>query len=143
MCKFIKLFNLFFFLLLTALLPGCSSNDYKADTPIDAININLKACSDKDFDLVLQTLDDGSPSFAISKIMYKNLFDKYDLKYELADAQVLENDGTTAKVQCLQTTTLIGPSFRNNKTTMIHTLKYKNGAWRLCTSEVKNVEYLN
>ncbi len=52
--------------------------------------------------------------------------------------------GNTAIVKVDQTTTKVrGPQFRNNKIVLMHKFNKSQGEWKMFSSEIQKVEYLN
>ncbi|HEX9252481.1 MAG TPA: hypothetical protein VF870_09575, partial [Ignavibacteriaceae bacterium] len=69
---------------------------------------------------------------------------RYDLNYKIENIKVLEQNDNEAKVEFTQVTTKIkGPDFKNNKTTGIHTLRKDGDSWKIYSTEMTNVEFLN
>ncbi|WP_017717977.1 hypothetical protein [Kamptonema formosum] len=120
----------------------------QANNQIEAIKAavyeNLRALQREDLEGYLATIDPGSPVFEVTKALTQNLFNDYDLKYELNSLEVINIAGSEAKVRVTQTTIKIaGPDFRNNRAAVIHTLRKTNGRWKLFRTDVEKIESLN
>lgn len=108
---------------------------------------NVRAVEKENFEALLATMYKESPLYGNTvktTPQMKELFNMYDLKYELKDVRVLEKSDREAKVQYIQITRKAkGPAFRNNKLTGIYFLRKTEGKWKLYDSEIKKIEYLN
>ena len=109
-----------------------------------AVSENLRALQREDLEAYLATIDPESPVFEVTKGLTQELFNNYDLKYELNSIEVISTAGNEAKVRVIQTTRKItGPEFRDHKAVAIHTLRKSNGRWKLLRTDVEKIEYLN
>jgi hypothetical protein len=134
--KIIVLFFIFF-------IVSCSSGeDYY--TPESVIEANAKYMNEENFDEVLNTIYKDSPSYALSEVMIKKLFEIYDLNYNITSMKVIEDNDSEAKIEFTQITTKInGPEFKNNKSTGIHTLKKDGDSWKIFSTKMNDVQILN
>ena len=108
-----------------------------------AIRENLKAWNDKDLVMLRNTTHSESPLLETSNLMARYIFDRYKLKYTPTKVTVLKADSEEAEVEVHQTTELIeGPSFRNNRSVVVHTMKLENKKWKLWSSEIKLLQFL-
>lgn len=82
-------------------------------------------------------------TFAEIKKMLNDLFDNFDLAYELRDFEFLSISEQEVKVRVTQITTLVeGENFRDNESIFIHTLKPQKEEWKFFDSEVESIKYL-
>jgi hypothetical protein len=134
--KIIVLFFIFF-------IVSCSSGeDYY--TPESVIEANAKYMNEENFDEVMNTIYKDSPSYALSEVMIKKLFEIYDLNYNITSMKVIEDNDSEAKIEFTQITTKInGPEFKNNKSTGIHTLKKDGDSWKIFSTKMNDVQILN
>ncbi|MFP6854311.1 MAG: hypothetical protein VB980_00900 [Opitutales bacterium] len=108
-----------------------------------AIRENLKAWNDKSLNMLRSTTHSESPLLETSDLMARYIFDRYKLKYTPTKVTVLSAEEDEAEVEVHQTTELVeGPSFRNNRSVVVHTLKKENGKWKLWSSEIKLLQFL-
>lgn len=108
-----------------------------------AIRENLKAWNDKDLNMLRNTTHSESPLLETSNLMARYIFDRYKLKFTPTKVTVLRADKEEAEVEVHQTTELIeGPSFRNNRSVVVHTMKKENNKWRLWSSKIQLLQFL-
>ena len=82
-------------------------------------------------------------TFAEIKKMLNDLFENFDLAYELRDFEFLSISEQEVKVRVTQITTLVeGENFRDNESIFIHTLKPQKEEWKFFDSEVESIKYL-
>jgi PBP1b-binding outer membrane lipoprotein LpoB len=131
-------------LLLIALAVFACSNKKEYKTPESLIKANAEYMNDEDLEGVMTTVHPKSPNYAATEAMAKQIFDRYDLNYKIENIKVLEENDKEAKVEFTQVTTKIkGKDFKNNKATGIHTLKKDGDSWKVYSTEMVNVEFLD
>lgn len=82
-------------------------------------------------------------TFAEIKKMLSDIFEDFDLAYELKDFEFLSISDQEVKVRVTQITTLVeGEYFRDNESIFIHTLKPQKEEWKFFDSEVESIKYL-
>jgi hypothetical protein len=92
----------------------------------------------------MATIDPEVPSFAATKAMIEDLFIKFKLHYTLEKLEVQSITEDEAKVHFIQRTEKVsGPAFRNNRIDGIHTLKKTNGAWKIFSTQLNKLDYLD
>ena len=129
-------------ILLTFTALSCSKESYY--TPESVIEANAKYMNEENFDGVMNTIHKESPDYPATEAMIKKIFEVYDLSYKTVSMRVIEETDTEAKVQFEQITTkLAGPEFRNNKISGIHTLKKDGDSWKIYSTQMENVEYID
>lgn len=135
--------NIALILLIALAVFACSSKkEYK--TPESLINANAEYMNEEDLEGVMTTVHPKSPNYAATEAMAKQIFDRYDLNYKIENIKVLEENDKEAKVEFTQITTKIkGKDFKNNKATGIHTLKKDGDSWKVYSTEMVNVEFLD
>jgi len=135
--------NIALILLIILVVFACSSKkEYK--TPESLINANAEYMNEEDLEGVMTTVHPKSPNYAATEAMAKQIFDRYDLNYKIENIKVLEGNDKEAKVEFTQVTTKIkGKDFKNNKATGIHTLKKDGDSWKVYSTEMVNVEFLD
>jgi PBP1b-binding outer membrane lipoprotein LpoB len=135
--------NIALLLLIALAVFACSSKkEYK--TPESLINANAEYMNEEDLEGVMTTVHPKSPNYAATEAMAKQIFDRYDLNYKIENIKVLEENDKEAKVEFTQVTTKIkGKDFKNNKATGIHTLKKDGDSWKVYSTEMVNVEFLD
>lgn len=135
--------NIALILLIILVVFACSSKkEYK--TPESLIKANAEYMNEEDLEGVMTTVHPKSPNYAATEAMAKQIFDRYDLNYKIENIKVLEENDKEAKVEFTQVTTKIkGKDFKNNKATGIHTLKKDGDSWKVYSTEMVNVEFLD
>ncbi len=125
------------------IITSCSSEkEYK--TPEELIKANAAFMNEEDLEAVMTTVHSKSPNYPATEIMAKQIFERYDLNYKIENIKVLEQNDKEAKVEFTQITTKIkGKDFKNNKTTGIHTLRKEGDSWKVYSTEMTNVEFLD
>lgn len=141
--KKINLIALTFTIIFSLLSFSCSSKkEYK--TPESLIEANAAYMNEEDLEAVMTTVHPKSPSYASTESMAKQIFERFDLNYKIEKIKVLEQNEKEARVEFVQVTTKIkGKDFKDNKTTGIHTLKKDGDSWKVYSTEMTNVDFLN
>jgi hypothetical protein len=108
------------------------------------VTLNMKALNEENIEAYMATIDPKSPAFELTKNAIAQSFSIYDLKYVMNNFDVATISGNTAIVKVDQTTTKVrGPQFRNNRMVLMHQFNKSNGQWKMFSSEIQKVEYLN
>jgi len=138
------------FLLLISLLAAISSPLFaQATLPTDeelisVIRNNIKALNEKNLKAAMDAIDPTSPAFASTETMTSQMFQLYDLKFEIVSAKVIDKKADEARVRVVQTTRKIkGPAFKDNETTAIQVLKNVNGQWKISGTIMESTKELN
>lgn len=106
--------------------------------------LNLKALNEENIEAYMATIDPNSPGFQLTKNAIAQSFSIYDLNYMLNSFDVTTISDNTAIVTVEQTTTKIqGPRFRNNRMVLKHKFNKSQGEWKMFSSEIQKVDYLN
>ncbi|MFZ2324450.1 MAG: hypothetical protein WAV89_12240 [Ignavibacteriaceae bacterium] len=132
-----------FIFVITLLVVSCSSKkDYL--TPEDTINANAEYLNKEDLDGAMSTIHPESPDYEGTKELTEKILERYDLSYKIEDIKVIEENDNEAKVRFTQVVKKIkGPEFKDNRTTGIHTLKKDGDSWKIYSTEMVKVEFLN
>ena len=134
-----------FFILTILLITFIScSNGEDYYTPESVIEANAKYMNEEKFDEAMNTIHKDSPAYPATESMLKQLFDRYDLNYKVVSMKVTEETDLEAKIEFVQITSkLTGPEFKNNKATGVHTLKKDGDSWKIYSTEMTDVQFLN
>ena len=128
-------------------LAGCSKKPAPpspSEQVLAVVRAQVDALNRKDLPAVMAALDPQSAGFEQTRQMSAKIFQAYDLRYTLKEAAVESINGDEAKVRFVQTTEKIsGPAFRNNRIEGVHTLKKRNGQWKIAGTEATKIEYLD
>ena len=135
---------LFVAILASAAVSGCGKESETPNDPAAVVQENIKAMNNEDLDKAMATIDDQSASYDQTKKVAKQLFELYDLKYELDSLNVISQTDDEARVECIQITTKVkGPAFRDNRIVFVHSLKKSEGNWKIYNSKVVKLDYMN
>lgn len=134
-----------FFILTILLITFIScSNGEDYYTPESVIEANAKYMNEEKFDEAMNTIHKDSPAYPATESMLKQLFERYDLNYKVVSMKVTEETDLEAKIEFVQITSkLKGPEFKNNKATGVHTLKKDGDSWKIYSTEMTDVRFLN
>ena len=96
---------------------------------------------EENIDNFLATLANINPK---TREITQKSFDAYDLKYEISNLKLIEKSDQKAKVEFVQITKKVsGPEFRDNKIIGIHTLKFINKRWKISSTQINEIKYLD
>lgn len=137
--------KIIFFILTFSLITFIScSNGEDYYTPESVIEANAKYMNEEKFDEAMNTIHKDSPAYPATESMLKQLFERYDLNYKVVSMKVTEETDLEAKIEFVQITSkLKGPEFKNNKGTGVHTLKKDGDSWKIYSTEMTDVQFLN
>lgn len=111
-------------------------------TPRATLRTNIRGYREEDIELVRATMHPDSRAYDSTIEQSRELFDEYELEYELTIHDV-RTAGESAEADVTQTTRKVsGPSFRDNRLTATHELRTYEGNWRIYDSTVDDVEYI-
>lgn len=111
---------------------------------IDLIEKNVQALEDENLEdyMLMVYIDDDQSSYVQTEQMVRDLLYSYDLSYEISVDEFLSISEQEVKVRVTQTTTLNeGEDFRDNKASVVHTLRWQNDGWKFFDSEIEEVTY--
>lgn len=119
-----------------------ASNDDDA-TVIDVLLTNLEGLNTKNLDLAMSALDPDSTGYKLTKELTRQLFDSYELDYDLQELEVISRSDSEATVHFVQVTRKVsGPAFRDSYIEGVHLLRKKGGKWLLYETRQDQVRYL-
>lgn len=136
--------NLIFFLSLLILIVtfiSCSENKY--ETPESVIYANVKYMAEENFSATMETIHPESPEYSNTERLVQEIFDRFDLSYNIEQLEVLESNNDKARVKFIQLTTKVaGAEFANNRMTGVHTIIKDGDSWKIYSTQSENIEYL-
>jgi hypothetical protein len=114
------------------------------DQILHLINQSLIYSQTEDLAGYMSTLDPNTPGIEQVKVQIGQINAAYELKYAFEDIEItsIETDKATVKLT-QQTTKVAGPEFGNSKVDLIMNLIKINGEWKLTTSKILKIDYLN
>jgi hypothetical protein len=87
---------------------------------------------------------DDAPGRDVIQQVVPPCFAKYDLHQEIVDHKTIEIDGVYARCRTtVETTKVAGPEFRDNRITAVHLLRKVDDEWKMVSSTIEHVEYIN
>jgi len=112
---------------------------------ISVIYKNSRAFENKDLEKYMSTIHEESPYYVETKRMFEEFIDDgYEFKQEIKNIKVINKSDNEAKVEYYQITIKIsGPSFNDNEIEAITTLRKSNGEWKIYTTEIGDIEFLD
>ena len=120
-----------------------AERDREIEAAQSVFRANVQALNEENLDAYMATLDSGASGFDRTRALIQNLFETYDLHYEIDAIEVVEVSTETIKLRVTQTTKKTsGPAFNNNQLVATHTLKKRNGVWKISDTKVEDVEAL-
>lgn len=115
-----------------------------ASDPLAVVRAQADALNRRDWASAIVAVDPESPTFEHTKEHGLKLFQTYDLRYTLKDLTLESMSGDEARVRFVQVTEKVsGPAFRDNRVAGVHTLRKRNGEWRIFNTQITKVEYLD
>lgn len=122
---------------------------FAQDDPVEMqvrqiIEQNFATLNSEDLAAHELTIHPDSPFIEQTLTQMSQIFASYDLEYGFADEVLyLTTDGDYAYARVAQVTRkLAGPDFRDNRIDQIWVFKPYNGEWRVWTSQVLEITYL-
>ena len=148
--------NLIGIVVITLLVTGAyfisSKNEPTPESPGDTdakvstlLKRNLTALEEEDIDLFMEGLHPQSEAYENSKESALNLLELYDVDMNLDSYNILTESDEEIVVAYTQTTKRIGGNddFKDNKITGRHTLRKDSGVWKIYSTTVLDVVYLD
>lgn len=109
-----------------------------------AVEKNFKGLEDENFDMAMDPVHTQSPGYLATKKLTTQLFENYDLKYELQHFKLIGIDGEYAVCRGKQKTTKIsGPAFQNNIVDVIFVFKKEKGAWKFWSQSMLEAKFID
>ncbi|MEN2768537.1 hypothetical protein [Ornithinibacillus xuwenensis] len=109
---------------------------------IDVIHENLKYAEEEDIDPYVDTI--ASAAREATRTQTTQIFELYDIDYEILNAEVVEEqpDSIVVEVQQQSIATFVaeGYQFNDNVSVARHTLINEDGEWKISATEILNVE---
>lgn len=109
------------------------------------LNENAKAMNEENIDLYMRALHPNSPSYAGAKQQASDLFAKYDINVTLDSVKVISATENEIIVEVVQTSKRVGggEDYKDTKVTAAHTLTKYEGTWKIYSTVIKDINYLN
>ena len=105
---------------------------------------NLRALRAEDLKAAMATLDPDSSVYATTEAFTRDIFQLYDLSYEVSDLRVVSKSGSEARVHFVQVTRRVrGPAFADNQIEGEHFLRLVEGRWFIYATKADSIRYLD
>lgn len=123
-------------------ISGCRENN-EAQI-LDVVRAETDALNNEDLDASMTFIDPQLESFEKTKNATSMLFENYDLHYTLSNLVAESVSDDEALVRFTQVTEkTAGPDFRNNRIEGVHTLRKRDGGWKISTTKINKIDYLD
>jgi hypothetical protein len=107
------------------------------------IYANAKYMAEENFSATMETIHPESPEYSNTERLVQEIFDRFDLSYNIEQLEVLESNNDKARVKFIQLTTKVaGAEFANNRMTGVHTIIKDGDSWKIYSTQSENIEYL-
>ena len=113
---------------------------------LDLIALNFQALEEEDLELYMNMIyrDVANELYEETQNLVEFLFAEYDLEYEWYDPEFISIDQDEVILRLRQISRVVeGSAYRDNESTIVHTIKIQNGLWKFAESEVESVIYLD
>ncbi len=132
------------FAILALIAVGCEEqNEHveisqeEKDEIVAVIEKNIEATEEENIEAFSETMYQDHPEFDIAVEETKQLFEQFDLEYELEIQNVSLVDEEIATVEFEQETRAInGRDFDDNVATGVHEVRKENGQWKIYETEI-------
>ena len=93
--------------------------------------------------MAMGTIHPESPTFESTRDMMRYIFARLRLKYTLEKTEIVDVRGDEARIKVTQATQKISgnAAFRDNRVTIIHTLKRDGQKWKMFSSEAQSIQF--
>ena len=123
---------------------GCSKKNEDDSGITSVVYENMKFAQNEDIENFMATIHDQAPKYASTEKQIKQAFNKYDMKYTMEGVKVIEKSDQNATVKFFQKAEKInGPAFRNYKVVGVHILKKSGGKWKIYSTSIEKLDYLD
>ena len=111
-----------------------------------ALRENLKGIEQEDIEQAMSVIHPDSSIFKPTKKLTEQLFERYDLDYELVSAHLVGWDDDYAVLRAVQITRARGEKsfpFRDNKLDAMHVFRKHGKKWKCWQTTILEVKYLD
>lgn len=129
-------------ILAAASLAGCGSNP-EEEAAQQVLTDQLEFLRNEDLEGVMSTMHPESPAYSQTRVVVEQVFELYDLEYNLETVEVVEMSENQAKLRAVQVTRRVsGPELADTRVTAIHTIRKTGSGWKLYESQTESSEAL-
>lgn len=130
-------------MLAAAMLAGCGS-DPEEEAVKQVLSDQLDFLRNEDLEGVMSTMHPESPVYSQTRAIVEQVFELYDLEYDLESVEVVEMSDNQAKLRAVQVTRKVsGPELADTRVTAIHTIRKTGSGWKLYESQTESSETLD
>ncbi|MCB9286578.1 MAG: hypothetical protein H6560_04610 [Lewinellaceae bacterium] len=110
---------------------------------IQLVRENIQAMEDEDLDKAMSIMSENMKGVEGNRIFTQQMFDVYDLDYEIEKINVIEQAENKAQIELAYTIKKInGAEFYDQRNrVLLHFIK-ENNEWKVIRRDIKNIEYL-
>ena len=109
-----------------------------------SVRDNARFLQEENTEAAMSTIHSLSASYLPTQNVLPQLFDNYDLSYEIESITFIGYDGELAYARIKQLTRKIsGAVFQDNKLDMLQVFKLEAGVWKVWSQANMSIEYLN
>lgn len=108
------------------------------------VQANLEATQGEDLDKVMATVHTQSPSYLGTKQAMPDLFENFDLNYNILSLKVVGTDDEYAYARVKQETKKVaGPAFRDNQVDMLQIFRKEDDKWKFWSQAILEIKFLD
>jgi hypothetical protein len=109
------------------------------------IQANAEHLNNEDLNKYMESISSSSLAYEQTKKLSQDLFDKLDIRVEITSIKLVTFSDTAATVEVVQKAKnkVSTPQYKDNITTMTHSLIKENGAWKISNSALKKMTDLD
>lgn len=120
------------------------SEDFKRESTFAPIRAQVKALNKRDAEGALAAMHPEAPGLTNTRATTQQITATYDLIFMIQSLKLESATPDEARVSFTQVTQKVaGPEFRNNRVAGVHTLRKFQGTWRIYSTEVGEIEYMD
>ena len=123
---------------------GCAKNNEEKALK-NVIIENTDAMNKEDAARYMSTIyNDGTGLYESTDSIIATLFEGYDLDSKVISTEIIEIKDNTALVRATtKTIKKSGGLFADNEAVMVHTMYKDNGVWKIQSTRIEDMKYLN
>jgi hypothetical protein len=111
---------------------------------LHVINQNVIYSQNEDLDGYISTIDPSTPGLEQLRAQLVGINAAFEFKYKFENIEIISVEKEKATVKLTQSTLKVsGPEFANSKVDLLMNLIKVNGEWKLTTSKLLKIDYLN
>jgi hypothetical protein len=122
---------------------GCGDDPEEAAVK-QVLEDQIEFLRSEDLEGAMSTMHPESPIYSETRTVLEQVFDLYELEYELEEVEIVEMGDSQAKIRAVQVTRRVnGPELEDARVTAIHTIRMTDDGWKLYDSVAESSEPLS